>query len=162
MQILTYKRTHTGDPDASGQFGINDCMGRVRNWRFDAVIGVGGTSAEPTACGIAGRITWVGLNPTWKPHPDGLGQIVTFESFSLLDDKGPLLQDLAPLLARRMYVRKARVLLGSYSKSEKAEAVGLIRTLLGERAKVAKASFRRARCVRRARPEVCRNPTSQC
>ncbi len=29
LRILTYKRTHIGDPDSIGQFGINDCMGRV-------------------------------------------------------------------------------------------------------------------------------------
>jgi hypothetical protein len=26
MRILTYKRTHTGDPDAQGRFGFHDCM----------------------------------------------------------------------------------------------------------------------------------------
>jgi hypothetical protein len=30
MRTLIYKRTHTGDPDANGCFGIYDCMGRVR------------------------------------------------------------------------------------------------------------------------------------
>ena len=35
MRILTYKRTHTGDPDHLGRFGVNDCMGGVRNLRFD-------------------------------------------------------------------------------------------------------------------------------
>jgi hypothetical protein len=39
MRILTYKRTHVGDPDQDGRFGIYDCMGRVRNYPFDAVIG---------------------------------------------------------------------------------------------------------------------------
>jgi hypothetical protein len=38
MRTLIYKRTHTGDPDASGCFGIFDCMGRVRALDFDAVI----------------------------------------------------------------------------------------------------------------------------
>ncbi|WP_112487513.1 hypothetical protein [Thiomonas sp. X19] len=46
MRILTYKRTHVGDPDEFGRFGINDCMGRVRGYRYDAVIGVGGTGWE--------------------------------------------------------------------------------------------------------------------
>jgi len=26
-RVLVYKRTHHGDPDHYGQFGINDCMG---------------------------------------------------------------------------------------------------------------------------------------
>jgi len=159
MQILTYKRTHTGDPNAKGQFGVNDCMGRVRNWRFDAVIGVGGQGPEPVACQIAGRITWVGLNPTWSPHPNGLGQIVTFESFSLLDDKGPLLHELAPLLARRMYERKARTLLSSYSREEKSEAETVIRTVLGQKSQVAKASVRRSRCRKHIGRAACRAAT---
>jgi hypothetical protein len=44
MNTLVYKRTHTGDPDESGIFGIHDCMGQVRGWNFGAVIGVGGKS----------------------------------------------------------------------------------------------------------------------
>ena len=35
MRILTYKRTHTGDPDPSGRFGIYDCMGHVRDYDCD-------------------------------------------------------------------------------------------------------------------------------
>ena len=42
MRTLIYKRTHLGDPDLFGTFGINDCMGEVRARQFDAVIGVGG------------------------------------------------------------------------------------------------------------------------
>lgn len=49
MRILAYKRTHTGDPDANGVFGVNDCMGRVRSLEFDAVIGVGGLVRSPAA-----------------------------------------------------------------------------------------------------------------
>lgn len=131
MRILTYKRTHTGDPDPAGNFGINDCMGRVRNWSFDAVIGVGGYGPEPRSHGIEGRVNWVGRNPAWHPHPDGYGQIVTFESFKLLEAKGPSLISIAPLLARRMYENGARVLFKSYSDEEKAEAEAVLVTLLG-------------------------------
>ena len=65
--ILTYKRTHTGDPNAAGMFGINDCMGSVRNLLYDAVIGVGGIGAEPRDYKIDGKITWVGIYPTKRP-----------------------------------------------------------------------------------------------
>lgn len=81
MRILTYKRTHTGDQNSAGEFGINDCMGRVRGWNFDAVIGVGGYDSGPQSYGIEGRVNWVGLNPTWTPHPQGDGLLVTFEFF---------------------------------------------------------------------------------
>ncbi len=130
MQILIYKRTHIGDPDASGQFGINDCMGSIRNWRFDAVIGVGGTSSEPQSYGIAGRVNWIGCNPVRRDNPLGRGQIVTFESFKLLEHTGPLLSSLAPCLARRMYEKRARFLLNTYSKEEQSEAEALVTTLL--------------------------------
>jgi len=130
LRILTYKRTHTGDPDPTGRFGINDCMGRVRNWSFDAVIGVGGIGSEPRSYGIDGRVTWVGRNPSWNPHPLGHGQIVTFDSFALFEQSGPQLSSLAPYLARRMYEKGARILLKDYSQEEQAEAEALLHLLL--------------------------------
>lgn len=157
MHILTYKRTHVGDPDPTGRFGINDCMGSVRNWDFDAVIGVGGTSGEPRANGIDGRVTWIGLGPTWSPHPQGHGVVVTFDHFRLLDGDGPSLLSLAPLLAQRMYEKKARVLLKSYSSAEKAEAEALIHTVLGLSSVSESASHvRKLRCDNRRVRKVCR------
>lgn len=146
MRILTYKSTHIGDPNSAGEFGINGCMGRVRSWSFDAVIGVGGYGSEPQSYGIAGRVNWVGVSPTWTTHPQGHGLLVTFESFSLFEDKGPMLHELAPLLARRMYEKKARVLFKSYSPQEKAEAEVLIHSLLGQPSVVVTAKFRRSKC----------------
>jgi hypothetical protein len=121
--------THTGDPDEQGRFGINDCMGEVRNRDFDAVIGIGGISAWPKSCGIDRRITWVGLGPTKHPSHDS-APIVTFEHFVLLDEKGPLLEDFAPALARRMYEGGVRTLLKSYSPQEQAEAETVLRQML--------------------------------
>lgn len=60
-RILVYKRTHNGDPNEIGEFGCNDCMGTVRDWNFDAVIGVGGISA--TSYKMDGKITWIGIHP---------------------------------------------------------------------------------------------------
>ena len=40
--VMIYKRTHNGDPDSTGVFGINDCMGRIRDRNYDAVNGTGG------------------------------------------------------------------------------------------------------------------------
>lgn len=126
MRILMYKRTHVGDPDNSGQFGINDCMGRVRSFRYDAVIGVGGTGYEPRTYGIDRKINWVGINPKRISHVPGYrGGIVEFEHFVLLENDGPLLQSLAPNLALRIY-RGGRYILDSYSKIEKAEAVAIV------------------------------------
>jgi hypothetical protein len=115
MQTLIYKRTHSGDPDPeTGVFGNHDCMGSVRAWKFDAVIGVGGIGSEPTNHGIAGRLTWVGIGPKrLLGEPDqsnGRGPRLRFEHFLYLGESGPLLRDQYPTLASRMYNKKVRVL----------------------------------------------------
>lgn len=105
MNTLIYKRTHRGDPDKSGVFGVGDCMGRVRRWSFDAVIGVGGKRPWPRDKEIANRINWIGIspnktnaaNPTWK------GPLVRFERFVIYDEKGPKLKRLAPKLFKYMF-----------------------------------------------------------
>ncbi len=125
MQILTYKRTHTGDPDDRGIFGVNGCMGMVRAYKYDAVIGVGGIGAEPKGYGIDGKITWVGVNPKVLTGTGEPPQIA-FEYFVLFDALGPELHSLAPNLAQRMYQGKVRYLLKSYSPSEQREADGIV------------------------------------
>lgn len=136
MRILTYKRTHVGDPDRAGRFGVHGCMGNVRSWEFDAVIGIGGIGNEPQSHGIAGRVTWVGRQPKKQVNASGSGQLVTFESFILLDTKGPLLSDIAPYLARRMYEGRVRTLIDGYSSDEQADAEHVIQTLLGSTSKM--------------------------
>ncbi len=73
-------------------------MGNVRNWEFDAVIGIGGIGSEPQSHGIAGRVTWVGRKPKKQQGLSGVGMLVTFESFTLLDSNGPLLLELLQTL----------------------------------------------------------------
>ena len=119
MRTLIYKRTHTGDPDAAGRFGIHGCMGRVRRWSFDAVIGIGGLGEEPSRHGIDGRITWIGIGPHETLAEDARGPLVTFDHFLLLDTRGPLLYDHAPHLAKHMYDGRVRVLLEPTAKEAK-------------------------------------------
>lgn len=126
MRILTYKRTHKGDPSSAGDFGINDCMRRVRDFSYDAVIGVGGIGAEARSNGIDERITWVGINPTkrdgdWRRRP-----LVSFQHFVLWEEIGHALDSFAPALAKRMYQGKVRYLIKGYSNSEQAEAEQII------------------------------------
>jgi hypothetical protein len=106
MNTLIYKRTHTGDPDKSGIFGIHDCMGRVRCWNFDAVIGVGGKSPLHGHEGIAFKITWIGINPR-KIEGDSevvlRGPLLGFEYFVLWDENGKDLKKLAPHLFRYIF-----------------------------------------------------------
>jgi hypothetical protein len=54
---MIYKRTHTGDPTPEGIFGLSDCMGCVRARQYESVIGVGGMSAQPQACGTCSAST---------------------------------------------------------------------------------------------------------
>lgn len=127
LRILTYKRTHTGDPDFSGQFGINDCMGSVRNRHFDAVIGVGGLGSEPKSWGIAGKLTWVGVGPRRRAGGrDRRGDVLSFERFVLLDVDGPDFRRIAPNLARRIFDGRVRALIDGYSAVEFREALSIL------------------------------------
>lgn len=126
MAILIYKRTHIGDPNPKGEFGVYDCMGKVRNLEYEAVIGIGGTGSEPRSHKIDGKITWVGVNPTKRYRKDLRGSIVTFQYFVLFDKDGPPLHAFAPLLAKRMYEGKVRYLLNRYTESERKEAEGIV------------------------------------
>lgn len=125
MKILIYKRTHTGDPDKNGCFGIYDCMGRIRDYNYDAVIGVGGTGREPVSYGIDKKINWVGITPAKKASNTSPVH-VKFDTFLLFEHEGPLLEAMAPHLAHRLYDGKARFLLTGYSKSEQKEAEAIL------------------------------------
>src|SRR5688572_21024013 len=107
MRTLIYKRTHPGDPDDAGRFGIFDCMGRVRSWGFEAVIGVGGLGPEPRSHSLDGKINWIGIGPH-KRATGRRGPLVTFDHFVLFGSKGPDFERLAPALAERMYSRNIR------------------------------------------------------
>jgi hypothetical protein len=111
MPTLVYKRTRTGDPDVLGRFGIRDCMGSVRSWPFDSVIGVGGQGAEAESHDIARKLNWIGVgaHKTYVPGMDN--PIVTFDRFREFGTDGPLLKSVALNLARRMYGKKARAVM---------------------------------------------------
>ena len=122
LRILTYKRTHIGDPDESGRFGIYDCMGSIRDWQYDAVIGVGGIGREPMSFGIDRKINWIGITPTKHQNHNGRGAEVTFSYFRRWENQGTLLETIAPRIAKRLYDDGARFLLDDYSDDEHAEA----------------------------------------
>ena len=123
MKIFMYKRVHVGDPNLqSKRFGIHDCMKTFRNFKYDAVIGVGGMGAEPISFSIDKKITWIGITPTYTNSSTNNHVDVEFKYFLLLDEHGPLLNDIAPLLAKRFYDGGARFLLTGYSKDELLEA----------------------------------------
>jgi hypothetical protein len=124
MRTLIYKRTHSDDPDpTSGVFGNCDCMGQVRGWVYDAVIGVGGLGHEAQRNGIDRKLTWVGIGPTrTSKRPDPKRPDVTFEHFKYWGPVGQFLKDIAPNLARRVYDGGVRVIMSdSLPEDEAAE-----------------------------------------
>ena len=121
MRTLIYKRTHPGDPDAGGRFGIHDCMGQVRSWEYDAVVGVGGLGAEPSFYRLDGKINWIGVGPRKHERSNGRGPLVTFDRFVLFEQAGPSFVALAPRLAHRMYRHNVRVLLDKINAQEARE-----------------------------------------
>lgn len=122
MKVLLYKRTHTGDPNSAGIFGCYNCMGRVRSWKYDAVIGLGSLTPWKNSIGIAGKVTWIGVHPTrfMGPYKDPQ---VQFERFILLNEKGPLFSVVAPTLAKR--IRMVRAMM-TYSEAEYKEILDII------------------------------------
>jgi len=132
-RILIYKRTHRGDPDKFGRFGIEGCMGRVRNFPFDAVIGVGGISGWPVSQGIARKVNWVGRRPHRAANPkDERGDLVTFKrgDFLVLEDQGPLLASMSGVLAAAVYGTRNRFLFKSIRGRLASEAMRVIQELL--------------------------------
>jgi hypothetical protein len=127
MHVLIYKRTHNGDPDQNGCFGIEDCMGSVRAREFDAVVGVGGIGPEARRNGIAGRINWIGIGPHKVTKPSKRGPVVTFDHFLDFGSEGPDFQEFAPTLAKRMYSVKARHVMDGLDEEEYREALKIVR-----------------------------------
>jgi len=126
VRTLVYKRTHKGDPDKRGWFGIEDCMKRVRGYEFDAVIGVGGVSRQPRHQGIAKKINWIGLGARKKSYRDRKGPVVTFDHFRLYEERGKKLREKARTLARHIYSRNVRVLL-KFTPAEEKEVQQILR-----------------------------------
>ncbi len=116
-RVLIYKRTHKGDPDQRGQFGINCCMGSFRSRDYYAVIGIGGTSERPVADGIDRKLNWIGVGAKRHPINDGTQHLVTFDRFVLYEDAGRDFEKIAPIIARQFYEGDARQLV--YDKSRK-------------------------------------------
>jgi hypothetical protein len=121
MRTLIYKRTHPGDPDTGGRFGIDGCMGQVRSWDFDSVIGVGGIGPEPSSHCLSRKINWIGIGARKHFIFDERRPIVTFDRFVLYEEDGPDFAALAPTLARRLYGQNVRVLLHRVSDRERRE-----------------------------------------
>lgn len=133
-KILIYKRTHDGDPDTSGCFGIEDCMGRVRSFGFDGVIGVGGVSAWPVSQGLDRKINWLGRHPQPVPSPKPRARAPALQfnasDFALFEHFGPQLFSLSPALARHVYGSRLRYFVVAPGDAFYADACNIITALL--------------------------------
>lgn len=107
MKILIYKRTHKGDPDSKGIFGNQDCMGKVRNWNYDAVIGIGGKAPWKEDQDIKFKVNWIGLGPK-KIESSGRGPGVVFSNFALFEENGKDIKENFPHLFDYMYRSRKR------------------------------------------------------
>jgi hypothetical protein len=110
-------------------FGIEDCMGRVRGYRFDAVIGIGGVGRQAQGEDIDARLNWIGIGPlkTGGAKRGRPGPLVTFDHFLFNEDDGPSLRGLASHLARRMYAPHApRYVIDAFTEAELKEIGDLL------------------------------------
>lgn len=126
MRVLIYKRTHAGDPDAKGIFGIHDCMGRCRDWNFDAVIGIGGSSPWRKDAGIKHKINWVGIGPRRIHTLNYRGDRVVFSHFELYEEKGMDIENNFPNLFDYMYRSRKRFVMSLDFPKDVLEEVGKI------------------------------------
>ncbi|MFH1066659.1 MAG: hypothetical protein V1746_01985 [bacterium] len=130
-KTLIYKQKRTNDPDGSGWWGIHNCMKGVRNWDFDAVIGIGGKSREAKKNGIDRKITWIGIGA--KQHKQkGRPLLIAFKNFIRFEKSSKKLRRIAPNLSKRMYYsKKARFIFDSFTKKQKKEVRKLLKMAKG-------------------------------
>lgn len=107
-KILIYKRTHTGDPDMHGIFGCQNCMGKIRDWKYDIVIGIGGKSPWKNHTGIRYKINWVGIGPKNLGSYKKYANQVVFDHFKLYEEAGPDIREKYPNLFDYMYLYRGR------------------------------------------------------
>src|SRR5215471_4955428 len=100
MATLVYKMTHKGDPDSDlGLWGVEDCMGQVRGFGFDAVIGIGGRSWWRNQTSRTGEVVWIGIGPEIVDQARR-GPVLRFAHFRYFRESELVLKAIAPNLAK--------------------------------------------------------------
>ncbi len=152
-RVLVYKRTHAGDPNARGEFGCSDCMGPVRSWNFDAVIGVGGIGRDAIVGGVAGMVNWIGIDPHKTTgayeHP-----ILTFDHFLDLHDEKLDFREVAPLIAERIYSKNIRATM-TFTPAERKEIEKLLKRAENSAASIALSEVTAVAKPKRRNKKVC-------
>jgi len=67
------------------------------------------------------KVNWIGVGPHKHVVPDKCGPIVTFDHFKFFGSDGPDFEQLAPVLAARIYSKNIRVLMNGLSRTDQAE-----------------------------------------
>ena len=96
-KVLIYKQTHIADfddPGESGVFGINDCMGRVRDTDFDHVVGL-----------YKGEVSWVGVDGRRLPWPGHASRLVFDHFWRVLPNEHIPAGSLLQLVPHRAHAR---------------------------------------------------------
>jgi hypothetical protein len=120
MATLVYKMTHKGDPNSDlGIWGVEDCMGQVRGYAFDAVIGVGGRSWWTNQTSRAGEIVWIGLDPQHMPGRGKRGPKLRFAHFRYFQEGELMLSEIAPNLNKAMH--NCRFMLHGFGRLQEQE-----------------------------------------
>lgn len=119
MATLVYKMTHRGDPNPElGWWGVADCMGQVRGFAFDAVIGIGGRSWWTNETNRTGEVVWIGLGPEVVDQ-ENRGPVLRFANFRYFGEGEQMLSEIAPKLDKSMQSRRFR--LYGFSRIEEQE-----------------------------------------
>lgn len=111
---LIYKMTHLGDPSPDGIWGHSGkkgCMGQVRSWSYDAVIGVGGKTAkdkDDNSHVISFKIIWIGINPEKNIGSQPPRILVTFKHWRYFKGQHPDIKKECPKLYKYMFEGKIR------------------------------------------------------
>ncbi len=149
-RILVYKRTHEGDPDpATGRFGVYNCMGRVRDQDFDAVIGIGGIGPA-VKNSLAGVVNWIGVGTSKSRERCRFRYNVTmvrFEVFRYVVSEAIDFRENAPRLSKLMYDGKVRhIIVDERFPNELREANNLIRRSVSNKTSPTVSMRRNRRC----------------
>ena len=106
--VLLIKQQGSRDPSDDGIWGETGCWGSFRNENFDAVLGIGGSTAYFS---ISDKVTWGAIGPHEIGHDEKGNCIWGFERFSNPGSKGPLVEEGWPLVARTMQAAGRRPVL---------------------------------------------------
>jgi len=134
-------------------------MKSVRNWHYDAVIGIGGINPDPGDEDIARRVNWIGIGPEKDHTKNPSRPMVKFSQFVLFDEKGPLISECAPKLYKYMFEQGHIPRTGKYFPEHIYQELLKLLTL-AENASPSKGRFSEYKSVRKCRPKKAANKSN--